>query len=65
MKNFRIGNDGGSIAEIDERLVERLTSQVVGVFIDKSDDTIRTTCIETFKYQTSPKNYAKGKSVPW
>ena len=48
-----------------ERLVERLISQEdVGVFIDRMDDTLRTTCTETFKYQTSPINYTKGKSVP-
>ena len=50
---------------MDERLVERLTSQEdVGVFIDRMNDTLRTTCTETFKYQTT-KNYKKGKSVPW
>ena len=51
---------------MDERLVERLTSQEdVGVFIERMDDTLRTTRVETFKYKTSPKNYTKGKSVPW
>ena len=66
IKNFQVGNDGGNIAEIDERLVEMLTSQeIVGVFIERFDDTLKTTCNESFKYQTSSKNYTKGKSVPW
>ena len=39
IKNFQVGNDGGNIAEMDERLVERLTSQEdVGVFIERMDD---------------------------
>ena len=52
---------------MDERLGERLTSQEdVGVLIERMDDALRTTCTETFKYQTSlKKNYTKGKSVPW
>jgi hypothetical protein len=66
IKNFQIDNDGGNITEIDQRLVERLTSQEdLGIFIDEIDDMIRTTCTDTFKNQKLPKNCANGKSVPW
>jgi hypothetical protein len=54
-KNFQVGNNGGNITEIDERLAKRLTSQDVGIFIDRIDDRVRTTCTETFKHQTSLK----------
>ena len=66
IKNFQVGNDGGNIAEVDERLGERLTSQEdEREFIERMDSTLRTTCTETSKYQTSPRNYTKGKSVSW
>ena len=62
LKNFQVGNNGGNISEIDERLAERLTSQEdVGIFIDRIDYTVRTTCTETFKHHISLKNYTKGK----
>ena len=62
LKNFQVGNNGGNVSEIDERLTERLTSQEdVGIFIDRIDNTVRTTCTETFKHHISLKNYTKGK----
>jgi len=42
-----------------EKLAKRVTSQDVGRFIDRID-TLRTTCTEMFKHQTSPKKYTKG-----
>ena len=46
-KNFQVGNKGGNISEIDERLAEKLTRQGnVVIFIERLDDTIRTTCTE-------------------
>ena len=53
LKNFQVCNNGGNISEIDERLAESLTSQEdVGIFIDRIDDTVRTTCTEMFKHHT-------------
>ena len=47
-------------------LAEKLTNQEdLGKFIDRIDDTVGTTCTETFKHHKSLKNYTKGKSVPW
>jgi predicted lipase len=45
-----------NISDIDERLAERLTNQEdLGKFIDRIDDTVRTTCTEKFKQHKSLK----------
>jgi hypothetical protein len=61
LKNFQIGNNGEITSEIDERLAEGLTSHKdVGIFIDRIDDTVRTTCIETFKHYALPTKNTRG-----
>jgi dTDP-4-amino-4,6-dideoxygalactose transaminase len=64
-EKLQIPNGGRNITETNERLAERLKSQEdVGKFTERIDETL-STCTEMFKYQTSPKYYTKGKSVPW
>jgi len=61
LKNFETDNNGGNISEIDERLAEKLTSQEdVGLFVDRIENIIRTTCNETFKQYTSLKSIQRG-----
>ena len=44
----------------------RLTGQKdIGVFLEEIVETTQSTCKKTFKHINSPKNTAKGKSVPW
>ena len=65
IKNFQLDNNGGNTTETDKRLVESLTSKEdVGRFIEKIDDTIRTTCTETFRYLTSPKKLCNREISP-
>ena len=64
-KNFQIEENEGNAKEIEEKLNARLTGQKdIGVFIEKFDETILSTCNKTIKHLTSPNSTAKGKSVP-
>lgn len=65
-KNFQIGNESEDTSAMDQKLAEKLTTQAdVGLFIDRIDDTIRTTCTETLTCYTSLNKHTKGKSVSW
>jgi len=65
-KNFQIENNEGNAKEIDKKLNTKITCQKdTGIFIGKFEETIQSTCKETFKHLNSPNTTAKGKSVPW
>ena len=65
-KNFQIENNEGNTKEIDEKLNARLSGQKdIGVFIEKFNDMIQSTCKKMFKFLKSLNTAAKGKSVRW
>jgi hypothetical protein len=65
-KKFQIKNNEGNIKELDNILNTSLTGQEdIGVFIEKFDGTIRSTCKKSFIYLNSLNITLKGEPVSW